>query len=378
MVNLHTNNMYRDIQPNANFDWSLYDNGWNGKSLVVNSKVKKAKKDKSKIYCHENYAQALYKKYNKSAEIESKELKQGALVNVTDMTVVDGGNLLLTVNNGANNIYVDMSKESKFLSMITVGENQFTKESFLDYIKVPELKKNILGMNLAAKVETNASKASLSDGIVEKLMIDMQKQITNPTTAYMATIDSTNNGGYMVTVADTVKAFMPGSMAALNKITDFESLVGKTMEVMVENYDPKFGFVVSRKKYLKHVIPSIVQNFAQEVKNNPNKLYHGTVTGTTSFGIFVELTEYLTGMIHKTTVSEELKARLDKNDIKAGEELDVYVHKIENGRIIFSDIAPEYREAVIEKREAEEEAEKLRQAKADAKKSSFKNKIINR
>lgn len=369
-------NMYSSVQPNSDFDWSLYENGWNGKSLLPNNKVKKSKHDKSKIYCHESYAQSLYKKYNKSAEVESKELVTGSLVSVTDMNVVDG-DLLLTVNNGANNIYVDLSKENKFFSMITNNNERFTKDTFIEYIKVPELKKNILGMNLVAKVETNAAKASLSDGIVENLMLQMKAQINDPTIAYMATIDSTNNGGYLVTIADTVKAFMPGSMAALNKITDFESLVGKTMEVMVENYDPKYGFVVSRKKYLKHIIPSIVQNFAAEVKKNPNAIYSGKVTGTTNFGIFVELTEYLTGMIHKSTASEELLYKLHNGEIQPNDNIEVYVHKIENGRIIFSDIEPEARGEIIAKREAEEEAEKLKQAKAAAKRSAdFKNQTI--
>lgn len=368
---------YADVQPDTNFDWSLYESGWNGKSLLVNKKVKTSKHDKSKIYCHESYTQSLYKKYNKSSDIESKELVKGSLVNVTDMNIVDGSNLLLTVNNGANNIYVDLNKEGKFFSMITNNNEKFTKESFLDYIKVPELKKNLLGMNLVAKVETNAAKASLSDGIVENLMLNMKKQINNPTTAYMATIDSTNNGGYLVTIADTVKAFMPGSMAALNKITDFDELVGKSMEVMIENYDPKYGFVVSRKKYLKHIIPSIIKNFAEEVKKNPNATYEGKVTGTTSFGVFVELTEYLTGMIHKSTASEGLLHKLQNGEIQPNDSIDVYVHKIENGRIIFSDIEPVERAKVIEQREAEEEAEKLKQAKAAAKKTSgFKNQTI--
>lgn len=33
-----------------------------------------------------------------------------------------------------------------------------------------------------------------------------------------------------------VKAFMPGSMAAANKINNYESLVGTEMEVMVGSY----------------------------------------------------------------------------------------------------------------------------------------------
>ena len=79
----------------------------------------------------------------------------------------------------------------------------------------------------------------------------------------MAKLVSSNNGGFVVEIAGMVKAFMPGSMAAANKINNYESLVGTEMEVMVESYDPKFGFIVSRKKYLRTIVPIYLKNFVQ-------------------------------------------------------------------------------------------------------------------
>ena len=51
-----------NIHPIENFDWDLYENGYNGTNLVINKKVKSKKGDK--IYCHEKYANDLYKKLN--------------------------------------------------------------------------------------------------------------------------------------------------------------------------------------------------------------------------------------------------------------------------------------------------------------------------
>ena len=57
---------------------------------------------------------------------------------------------------------------------------------------------------------------------------------------------------------------------------------------------------------------------------------------------------------------------IKNRDIKSEEVLDVYVHKIENGRIILSDVPTDQRDEIINKREKEDEAEKLKIAKATA------------
>jgi hypothetical protein len=43
------------------FDWSMYEDGWNGRSLKINKNVK-VNNPKDKVYCHEAYAQEVYDK----------------------------------------------------------------------------------------------------------------------------------------------------------------------------------------------------------------------------------------------------------------------------------------------------------------------------
>ena len=178
---------------------------------------------------------------------------------------------------------------------------------------------------------------------------------------------------------DSVKAFMPGSMAAMNKLTDFDSLLGKSVYVMVESYNNKFGFIVSHKKYLKAILPSKLEELKQEWEKNPEQLYTGTVTGTTKYGIFIELDGLFTGMLHKTLISDDLKLRWKTGEINPQEEINVYIHNIDNGRIIFSDVPLENRAAVQELREAEDALEKEamktpEQKEAEKKKAEEKQK----
>lgn len=345
----------------GDFDWSAYEDGWNGLSLRVNKKVKN--KDKHiKVYCHEPYAQELLNQYTNQAEPISKELKKNTLVKIDGFRKIDADHVSASINGGANNISIDLNKEGKFFNNITIGDTKLTKETFLQLLDDPDVYKKFIEMGLVAKIGTDVEKGSIWDGYVESLMAEMQEQITKKNKAYMAKLVSSNNGGFVVEIADMVKAFMPGSMAAANKINNYESLVGTEMEVMVESYDPKFGFIVSRKKYLRTIVPIYLKNLEAQLKTNKDTLLEVTVTGTTPFGIFCEINEVLTGMIHKTLMSDELRERLRQNQVAAEEKLKVYVHKIErdgkSSRIILSDVISAEREAVIAKREAEDLQEK--------------------
>lgn len=345
----------------GDFDWSAYEDGWNGLSLHVNKKVKNNDK-RIKVYCHEAYAQDLLNQYTNQAAPVSKELKKNTLVKIDGFRKIDENHVSASINGGANNISIDLNKEGKFFNNITLGDTKLTKETFLQLLDDPDVYKKFIDMGLVAKIGTDVEKGSIWDGYVESLVAEMQEQITKKNKAYVAKLVSSNNGGFVVEIAGMVKAFMPGSMAAANKINNYESLVGSEMEVMVESYDSKFGFIVSRKKYLRTIVPIYLKNLEAQLKENKDTMLEVTVTGTTPFGIFCEINEVLTGMIHKTLMSDELRERLRQNQVAAEEKLVIYVHKIEregkSSRIILSDVASADREAVIAKREAEDLQEK--------------------
>lgn len=357
--------------PEANsFDWSLYEDGWNGKTLKVNTKVKANKHDK--IYCHEHYVDDVYNQFQGVKVVGSKELNKNALVQITDINVIDNNTVRVTINGGANNVIVDLNKEHQFFHQFTVDaeDNRMNKDMFVNALSTSEtFKKGLLGMNLTAKItQGDTEKASIWDGYVESFVREMKEQVTKNSKAYIATIISTNRGGFVVNIMDTIQAFMPGSMAAANRVTDFEGMVGTTFEVMVESWDPNYGFVVSRKKFLKTMLPIKIQEIEDALENNTDTVFTGHVTGTTPFGVFVELNEYVTGMLHKTLVCDATREDMRNNAIEAGTEVNVYVHKIEkskareNGklvdryRVILSDVPSSERDEVIAKREAEEES----------------------
>lgn len=340
------------------FDWSVYDDGWNGSSLMVNRKIKTKKNEK--VYCHETYAQELYGKYSSVQVQNAKDLKKGNLVNITDLKVIDDNTMMAVIGGGANNIIVDLNKETRLFEKFTCGDNTtMNKEIFVNAVKENgEFKQQILSMDLNIKIGTDTEKGSIWDGFVESLNKEMFAQIKLQNKAYWAEVIETNRGGFVVEVAGTVRAFMPGSMAASNRITDYDSYLGKSMEVMVESFTEQNGFVVSRKKYIQKLRPIKLRNYEDRLEDAPNTVYTGTVTGATLYGVYVELDEFITGMVHKTLASDELREAMRKGEVTPGTVLQVYGHKIENNRLILSDVAPEFRAEVIAKREAEDEAEK--------------------
>jgi ribosomal protein S1 len=341
------------------FNWDAYSEGWNGLSLKVNTKVKTKKNINEKIYSHEPYAQSLYNKMNKIRVENVKDIKKGVTLHVDNLIPAGNNKLMATVGNGASNIIVDLDKEGNFMKMLTNESGEaITTDQFSEYLKIPEFRDKVLSMDLSVKVGADTEKGSIWDGQVEQMTKEFKEQIEKNSRGYWAEVLSTNGGGFVVEVAKTIKAFMPGSMASNNKIDDYESLVGRTMEVMIESYSDRYGFVVSRKKYINKVRHRMVEPIRQELERNPDKLYRGKITGATQYGVFVELNEYVNGMLHKTLVSDSLREAMRNEQIQSGTEIDVYVHKVENGKVILSDVPLAEREAVIARREAEDSQEK--------------------
>jgi len=152
-----------------------------------------------------------------------------------------------------------------------------------------------------------------------------------------AFIKAINPAGYEVELyhgSVTLPAFMPNTLAGINKLHDPNSIIGQTFEVMIESFSDQEGtYIVSRRKYLQTLIPDEIK------KLNSGEVYKGHVTGTTPFGVFVEFNECLTGMIHKANVNPEWQDKLSQ--IKPGFEIDFYVKEVIKDKIILTQILRE-------------------------------------
>lgn len=153
-------------------------------------------------------------------------------------------------------------------------------------------------------------------------------------TAYVRAL---NPAGYDVELTNggvTLPAFMPNTLAGINKLYDPSSIVGETFQVMVESFSEQEGtYIVSRRKYLLTLQSEEISNLEF------NTLYQGRVTGTMPFGIFVEFNECLTGMIHKANVTDEWQNRI--SDIKPGQEIEFYIKEIIKDKIILTQVLRE-------------------------------------
>jgi len=175
----------------------------------------------------------------------------------------------------------------------------------------------------------------LLGGYAEKMKVEFIKQIKEPKTAYEAKVISKNQGGFLVDVMG-VQAFLPGGLAAANKIVNFDEYIGKKVNVMIEDYLSDIRtFIVSHKKYLKHILPAEINSYDWDIKHT------GTVTGTNKYGIFVEFYNKFTGLLHYSKMDETTREQYNKRNFKPGDELECWVREVTpNHRLVLTNFEP--------------------------------------
>ena len=260
--------------------------------------------DDSKVYCREDYAQSLYYQMAESLKgiNSSKDLRTGNSYESTITTLTEKYAIAQTYE--GQSIYIDLVKETKDAGKLGITGVEFEIGS-----EIQTIVRNVNGTYYG----------SVIDCFIENTKQEFFEQIKKESLAYEARIESINNGGYIVDVQG-IKCFLPGSLAAANKITDFESYLGKEIYVMIDGYVQKKDiFVVSYKKYLNKIMDEKIQEL------DLTKKYKGHVTGTSSFGIFVEWEDIYTGLIHKTEFDNQ-----KVQGFTAGDEIEFYVKEVKD------------------------------------------------
>ncbi len=281
-------------------------------------KVKAQVPKGTKILCTESYALeslALYGLGEASEESTQKcENKE---------RYITQGEIVLIKKDKSGN------KES---ALIDIG-SKFT--AFCSLLKEPShiVDQLQIGMVVDVKVKTSTNgtvMASISDAIDEVKFNEILGAVGNKSVGFNGKVTNLINGGYWVEVGG-IQCFMPGSLAGLNKLWNFESLVGKTIIVMPISYShEKSTIIVSHREYLNTLIPGTVDDLNENIKEQIT----GIVTGTTKFGVFAEFNTCLTGLIPNTELDDETLELFNRGNIEPGHTISFWAKEIINDKKI--------------------------------------------
>ena len=214
---------------------------------------------------------------------------------------------------------------SKFTAYINLGKEP---NEIVEQLQIGTM------VDIKIKPEKNGEiRASISEALEEVKRKEILEAIGNKSIGFTARIQELIHGGYWVDVAG-IKTFMPGSLAGMNKLHNFESMLGKEIIVMPITYSrDKDTIVVSHREYLQTMIPTRIEELREEgLKEN----VVGFVTGTTPFGVFAQFNECLTGLIPKNELTDS-REDFDNKSIKPGDEINFWVKEIiSNKKIILT------------------------------------------
>jgi small subunit ribosomal protein S1 len=303
--------------PMDEFDWDAHEAQCPKNLRKPNRKVKAPRG--VKIMSHEPYAQDLLNLYL-GYEIDNTVVSSITTGEIYEGTVYSINQEWASIDiNYREMVYVNMLKEEASIrEMMTVGA---------------EVKVQITG----TRETTGRShvSGSVSSGVKTAVINELMESIDGHTAFAGRVSEMIPGGGYIVNI-NGIGCFMPGSLAGINKLADFESIVGTDMYVVPMSFSQSRGtIVVSHREYLKAMIPSRIE----ELKENLDAKIVGQVTGSAKYGVFVEFHGCLTGMIHVNDLSPELAKRHKARDIQPGEDVEFKIKEIvSNEKIILTQL----------------------------------------
>lgn len=310
---------YNYILPDGEFDWDDYEVSFNTK-LRQNKNVKTLASNHI-VYSHEAGAQSMYNLINNNS------LSSYLISELIEGSVMVGK--LHSMNEKWATVDVDYRE--------------------LLYIDIAKEDRNVIGQYLpgdtvSVKVLNNTSNskgfisASITEGNKQKTFTELRAAAETGDTAFMGTVDSIIPGGGYIVKVQGIDCFMPGSLAGINKLADFNSIIGTDMYVVPDSFSERKGtIVVSHRAYLQAMIP----NMLADLEKNLNVVQSGFVTGSAKFGVFCEFNDCLTGMIHVNDLSDEWAIKHKSGKIAPGTPIDFKIKQIvSEKKIILTQVEP--------------------------------------
>jgi len=291
-------------------------------------------------------------KVPKGTKLMSTEAYSADVLDMYDMSDEDAKKLQMSEENNNYITQAEIAYIKKEIQIIDGEEREVKTEALVDISRKntavcilskedPAIVEQLeVGMVVDIKVKYSKQGtlyASINDALDEVKRNEIYDAIGNKTIGFTGKVKELIHGGYWVEVGG-VECFMPGSLGGLNKLHNFEKLVGKEIIVMPITYsNEKQTIVVSHREYLRTMIPSAVEELRENIKEHVT----GFVTGATKFGIFAEFNDCLTGLIPKNELDESTLQKFDNRDIKPGDEINFWTKEIISERkIILSQTGP--------------------------------------
>ena len=174
---------------------------------------------------------------------------------------------------------------------------------------------------------------------------DKLKTMMNEKTIVSVKVAETVNAG-VVTYLEGIRAFIPASQLALTFVEDTESYVGKTLDVVVITVnESEQKLVLSAKEVLRE--RAIEDKNSRIAKLQVGLIVTGKVETLAPYGAFVNIGEDLTGLVHISQICGR-RLKSPKEVLKVGDEVNVKILDVKDGKISLSIKAVEEKDEVLE------------------------------
>lgn len=172
----------------------------------------------------------------------------------------------------------------------------------------------------------------------------------NNNTIFKSIVSEVNDKGLIVNF-NTIKIFIPLSLAAINRNEDPHTYKGKEVRFRVIEYNPKTNRIIGS---IKQIADEEKKAKSDEFWNNIDigKTYTGTVNSLSEYGAFVDIDGIVQGLLHISEMTWE-RDKKPKDILEVGQEIKVKIKELdkENKRIklIYDKKGPDPWEKVGEK-----------------------------
>jgi small subunit ribosomal protein S1 len=169
------------------------------------------------------------------------------------------------------------------------------------------------------KTEEGQYILSMKQNEMDAIWNDLQNkyEISIPVTGKVVKIVK---GGLIVDIG--LKAFLPGSLIDVNRVTDFTAYVGHEAEFLIHSIDrAKGSIVLNRRTLIEQMVKEDKQ--IEFAKLAVGQVHKGKVSGVTDYGVFIEI-GLLAGLVHKSKMGE-----LTPDQFTVGQEVEVEIIEID-------------------------------------------------